>query len=288
MKLTLLLLLSLFSFSVGAQTSYSGSIGPYPIQLVTYLYSDGDARALYAYDKFDTPIRINGKKVGSRLELYERNEQNVVTATLRFENFNPKSSTISGTWVNKDGSKKLNITLNKQFDAEGATDFNQKELLQAEATQTQYFKLLITKSQGDVRVTGVKVLEKKTDRLIQQIDLDCQLMGLDNVSTGDFNFDGLEDFSVFEASYAGPNTSSIYILRLPGLEKYVVSSFTGTSLEFDAATKTIHEHNQCCAGRSHVNATYKVVNNKMVLIEKTCLEYDEEKDDFTEVKCDEN
>jgi len=288
MKPTLVLLFSLLFFSTQAQTSYSGLIDKYPIQLVTYIYSDGDAQAIYAYDKFDTPIRINGKKAGSRLELYERNEKNEITATLRFENFNPKSQAMSGTWLSKDGSKKLNITLNKQFDVEEAADFHQKELMQAESTQTHYFKLLITKSQGEIRVTGVKVLEKKTDRLIQQINLDCQLMGLDNVSIGDFNFDGLEDFSVFESSYAGPNTSSIYILRLPGSEQYEVSDFTGTSLEFDVTTKTIHEHNQCCAGRSHVNATYKVVNNKMVLIKKTCLEYDDKTEDFIEVKCDEN
>jgi hypothetical protein len=288
MKRALLLLFSLLSFCSQAQTSYSGSIDKYPIQLVTYLYSDGDAQAIYAYDKFDTPIRINGKRTGNRLELYERNELNQVSATLRFDNFNPKSPSLTGTWTNKDLSKKLTITLTRQFDVDQSADFAQKEIIQAVSTPMHYFKLLITKSQGEARVTGVKVLEKKTDRLIQQIPLDCQLMGLDNVSIGDFNFDGLEDFSVFESSYAGPNTSSIYILRLPGSEKYVVSDFTGTSLEFDTASKTIHEHNQCCAGRSHVNATYKVVNNKMVLVKRTCLEYDEKKDDFVEVKCEEN
>jgi hypothetical protein len=35
-----------------------------------------------------------------------------------------------------------------------------------------------------------------------------------------------------------------------------------------------------------MNATFKVVNNKMVLIEKKCLEYDDEKEDFIETECE--
>ena len=133
---------------------------------------------------------------------------------------------------------------------------------------------------------GIIIYQKKTDRLIQTIELDCQLFGIDNVSVGDYNFDGIEDFSVFEASYAGPNTSSIYILRKPNSDQYLKSNFSGASLEFDNDSKLIYEHNQCCAGRSHMNAIYKVVNNEMVLVEKKCLEYDDEKEDFIETECE--
>jgi hypothetical protein len=35
-----------------------------------------------------------------------------------------------------------------------------------------------------------------------------------------------------------------------------------------------------------MNATYKVVNNEMVLVEKKCLEYDDEKEDYIETDCD--
>ena len=103
---------------------------------------------------------------------------------------------------------------------------------------------------------------------------------IDNISVGDDNFDGIEDFSVFEISYAGANTSSIYILRNPNSEKYLKSNFSGTSLEFDNDSELIYEHNQCYAGRGYLNATYKVVENKMILIEKKCLENHEEKEDF--------
>ncbi len=285
MRIILLLFFCVLGYAAKSQTSYSGFIGIYPIQLVTNIYSDGDVRAIYAYDNFDTPITINGKKTGNKLELYERNEKNEIEATLTFANFDGKKNSITGVWTNKDLTKNLPITLNKKFDIEYAGNWPQREMLQAASTKDHYFKLLISQEEYAPRVTGVKIFEKKTDRLIQRIDLDCQLWGLENTTTGDFNFDGLEDFSVFESSYAGPNTTSIYILRMQNSENYFVSDFSGTSLDFDPQTKTIHEHNQCCAGRSHINATYKVVNNKMVLIEQTCLEYDEAKEDFVEKKC---
>lgn len=43
------------------QTSYSGFITRYPIELVTDIYSDGDARAIYAYSNYDEPMVINGE-----------------------------------------------------------------------------------------------------------------------------------------------------------------------------------------------------------------------------------
>mgnify|MGYP006915287135 FL=1 len=130
----------------------------------------------------------------------------------------------------------------------------------------------------------MKIFEKKTDRLIQQIHMDCQLVGLDNISTDDYNFDGLPDFAVFESSYAGPNTSSLYFLYNPVTKKFFNSEFSGTSLEFDKDKKCVYEHNQCCAGTSHTTAVYKVVNNKMVLVEQHCYIWSEKKQDLVERK----
>lgn len=207
-----------------------------------------------------------------------------------FDEFQEGKQEIKGKWINSDSSKTYEIVLNKDFDI-GYGDnleWQNRELLQYESTKEHYFKTIITKEKGDfyARISGVNIYQKKTDRLIQTIELDCQLFGIDNVSVGDYNFDGIEDFSVFEASYAGPNTSSIYILRNPNSDQYLKSNFSGTSLEFDNDSKLIYEHNQCCAGRSHMNATYKVVNNEMVLVDKKCLEYDDEKEDFIETNCE--
>jgi hypothetical protein len=165
----------------------------------------------------------------------------------------------------------------------------QKELLQHTTTKDHYFKLLISLSEDGSfqKVSGVKIFEKNTDELIQQIDLDCEWRGIDDVMVNDYNFDGLEDFSVFEASYAGPNTTRVYILKDHGSDKYHLSEITGISLEFDPVSKTISEHNQCCAGKMHMLARYKLKHDKMVLIEKKCWQYDENKEDYLVVECEE-
>ncbi len=282
--------LLLFSIAGKSQSSYSGYLGKFPITLIMYHYSDGVSLAYYAYDNYDSPITINGNFNNGELKLFEKDNSGNITATLIFENFKENNEEIKGRWVKSDNSKTYPILLHKDFDI-GYGDnleWTNKELLQSKSTKEHYFKTIIDKDKGDfyAKISGVKIFEKKTDKLIQTIELDCQLFGIDNVSIGDYNFDGIEDFSVFEASYAGPNTSSIYILRNPNSDKYLKSNFSGTSLEFDNDSKLVYEHNQCCAGRSYMNATYKVVNNEMILVEKKCLEYDEEKEDFIEIECE--
>lgn len=281
----------MFSITGKSQSSYSGYLGTFPITLVMYHYGNGDSRAYYSYNKFDTPITINGILQNNELKLIEENEKGDTSAVLVFKKFNKADKRIKGNWTNSDGTKTYEILLEKDFEIDYGDRVvweNRKELLQSKSTKEHYFKTIITKEKGNfyARISGVKIFQKQTDKLIQTIELDCQLFGIDNISVGDYNFDGLDDFSVFEASYAGPNTSSIYILRDPNSDKYIASNFSGTSLEFDNDTKLIYEHNQCCAGRSHMNATYKVFNNEMILIEQKCLEYDDEKEDFIETDCE--
>ncbi|SHJ28184.1 hypothetical protein SAMN04488096_1391 [Mesonia phycicola] len=290
MRIILLLLIIFTSVSGNSQSSYSGSLGKYPINLIMYHYGDGDSRAYYVYDKFDTPITINGRLEAGELKLFEKDDSEKVFATLIFKDFKESDKTIKGKWISIDKSKTYEISLNKDFDIDYGDniEWESKELIQSKSTKEHYFKTIITKEKGQFygRISGVKIFQKKSDKLIQTIELDCQLFGIDNISVGDYNFDGIDDFSVFEASYSGPNTSSIYILRDSNSDKYLKSNFSGTSLEFDNDSKLIYEHNQCCAGRSHMNATYKVANNEMILIEQKCLEFDEEKEDFIEIECE--
>lgn len=253
-------------------------------------YSDGPSTAYYAYDKYDTPIRIDGKQTEEGLILYEKDAKGVIQATLFFEDFKEEASTVSGEWTKEDAYRSYDIRLTKDFEVAYGEElaWESKALLQFGSTPNHYFKTLITKEAGEfyASVSGVQVWQKGTDKLLQEIELECDLFGIDNVSVGDYNFDGIPDFSVFEASYAGPNTSRIYFLRIPNSQAYTLSDFSGISLEFDEETKQIHEHNQCCGGRSHMNATYQVIDNKMVLMNKTCTEYDEATDDFVEVECE--
>lgn len=291
MKRTLkILTLLLTSFNLFGQTSYSGFIGKYPIELVTNIYSDGDARAIYAYSNHDEPIVINGELKQGKLTLYEKDNNGKSKATITFDNFDTKSNQLEGIWKEQNSIKQLKISLTKNFDIDFGEniEWTAKEIIQPVSLKDKYFKLVISKAKDNfyANVTGVKIFEKKTDKLIQQIDLECELRGLNNISIGDYNFDGIEDFSVFEHSAAGPNTSSLYFLFNPKTRKHFKSSFEGISLEFDPKTKRIYEHNQCCGGRSHMNAEYRVVNNQMVLVKMTCIEYDEKIQDFKKVKCE--
>ncbi|MBO9585100.1 MAG: hypothetical protein J7574_13145 [Flavobacterium sp.] len=287
-KITFLFLLA--TAFVSAQISYKGFIDKYPIEFVSYIYSDGVGSAIYAYSNYDTPIVLKAKLNGKTLVFTEKDKNGKETAKLTFKNYDAKSNQLNGIWKDVNSGKELQINLTKEFDIDYGdnVEWTEKEILQPVSFKDKYFKLVITKEKGSfyAKVSGVKIIEKKTDKLIQKFDLDCELWGLDNMSSGDYNFDGFEDFSVFESSYAGPNTSSIYFLYNPKTGKYFESSFSGTSLEFDASTKRIYEHNQCCAGASVQTAEYKVVNNKMVLIKKTCMEYDGKIQDYKKVKCD--
>lgn len=282
--ITLLILSSTAGFS--QVRIFKGYIDKYPIQLVTYSYSDGVTRAIYSYDKHDSPIIINGRQKNDSVILIEYNDKG--GATLEFSEFKTANKEITGKWISQNKQTIYDIKLTKinEFDSYDSTSFDTLEFLQPYSIDKHYFKLLISKiKREEIRVIGIRIYEKGTDRLIQEISMDCQFWGLENISVGDYNFDGIDDFSVFESSYAGPNTSSIYVLRDPKTEKYFISEISGISLEFDSEAKLIYEHNQCCAGRSHMNATYKLVDNKMILIEQKCLEYDDEKEEFIEKDC---
>jgi|TARA_B110000259_G_scaffold187455_1_gene241736 hypothetical protein len=283
---TILVIFTLLSFAHTRQ--YNGQLDKYNISLSTFSYSNGHVQGIYLYNKFDTPIIINGKLEGNKLTLIEKNNSGGNTATLIFNNYDPNSEILIGKWIATKGDKQFKITLTKTFDFDSYdnSSFKQRELLQSASTKNHYFKLFLSKTTSkETRVTGINIYQKRTDNLIQYLKLDCQYMGLSNISIGDFNFDGLIDFSVFESSYAGSNTSSLYILRNVNSPTYFISEFSGVSLEFDDFTKTILENNQCCGGRSHIKKSYKIIDNKMVLIEQHCFEYDEVINGLVAVKC---
>ena len=278
----------LCSISLLGQTNYKGYIDKYPIELVTQINSSGDTKAIYTYQKYDNPIVINGRQQKDTLILFEKNNQERVTATLTFLNFNEKNKTLSGTWKNLHTGQELSVKLDKEFELENGNNiaWEDREIIQPVSLENIYFKLVVSKSSDNFSpiVSGVKVLQKQTDSLIQFIKLDCQFLGLYDIEIDDYNFDGKKDFSVFEASYAGSNTTRKYFLYDPQMNKFFDSKFAGVSLTFNQKTKQISELNQCCAGRQQTVSKYKVVNNKMVLVEQHCYIWSEKKQEFVERK----
>ncbi len=287
----MILLMALLSFKVAfSQTQYTGTLGVQTIHLFIQTYGDGVVHGVYMYDKYGSPIIVNGKLSDGTLELLEKGSVNNSEAFIKFQQFDPRAQEVKGEWSAKGSEKRIPINLKREFVIEDGEQIEAApvEVIQASATKDHYFKTVVVKRKGDFypQVTGVKVLKKGKNSVLQAINLEAEYRGASNVSVGDYNFDGLEDFSVFEASYAGPNTSSIYLLRNAKTSFYFESGFSGTSLEFDPNAKLIYEHNQCCAGSMGMNATYKVVNNKMKLIQKECYEMNSETGEMKTSRCE--
>ncbi|MGI4736664.1 MAG: XAC2610-related protein [Janthinobacterium lividum] len=256
------------------QASYAGTVGSAPIELVLNDTAEGLLSGVYFYPKFGTPIALSGQLRRGVLTLTEKDARGKASATLTIPAFEAGASQLAGSWHNLATGQSLPIVL---------TATNSRELLQVAALKDSYFKLVLASQPGEAsQVVAVRILAKETNRLVQQVAVDCQLQGVHSVEVGDYNFDGLPDFSVFERSYAGPNTSSLYFLYDPAKRRFVNSGFEGTSLEFDEKAKRVYERNSCCAGTSVTSAVYKVVRNHLVLVVHYCFRWDEKKQELVE------
>jgi len=249
-----------------------GTVGGAPVELALNNTAEGQLTGVYFYSKFGLPIGLGGRLRSGVLTLTEQDARGKATATLTILGFRAGAGRLAGTWRSVATGKSLPVVL---------TAAGSPELLQAEALKDRYFKLVLDGPPGEAsRVVAVKILATKTNRLVQQVAVDCQPQGIYSVQVGDFNFDGLPDFSVFESSYAGPNTSSLYFLYDPARQRFVNSGFEGTSLEFDAKKRRVYEHNSCCAGSSVVTVEYKVVRNKLVELARHCYRWDDKRQEL--------
>ncbi|MDR2230086.1 MAG: hypothetical protein LBE39_11525 [Flavobacteriaceae bacterium] len=274
----------LFMISViNAQTIYTGFIGEYPVEMIVDYDSED---AVYSYTNYDEPIRLNnGTKKNGNL-IFNEKEGGQTKAILTLDNYTTEKNNITGIWKNTKTKNELKITLTKKYSIENGENIQwaDREVLQPESAGDRYFKIVLSKEKDRYYpfISAIKIYEKRTDRLLQKIDVDCSFSGLDNISIDDYNFDGIKDFSVFEASYAGPNTSRIYYLYSKATQQYYESGFSGISLEFDQKKKRIYERNQCCAGTIVTTAEYKVVKDNMVLLSQHCYRWDDRRQKLVE------
>ena len=266
------------------QTRYTGSVGSAAIELTLLDNASTILAGVYTYCKFNHPIALDGTLKQGTCHLVERNSHGKATAALTIAGLAATSRTVAGSWKNLATGQQLPVTLTRVWEDDGASEAS-RELLQVASLPNTYFRIVLTGSPAYLdQVEAVRLFDKKTNRLVQRVPVSCASQGLHSVSVGDFNFDGHPDFSVFESSYAGPNTSSLYFLFDPVTKRYVESGFTGTSLEFDGSTKRVYETNSCCAGSSVQHFTYKIVRNQMVLVAQHCLKWDEKKQALVERK----
>ena len=279
----------ILAHAAAGQIRYAGRISTAPISLTLLDDGAGTVAGVYTYARFDTPIALDGTLRQGMLRVTERNRRGNATATLTIPGFAMACKTAQGTWKILATGQQLPLTLTSLSAADASepdATLNQHGLLQDESLPNCNFEIVLAGEPAGYgsEVTAVRLLEKKTRRLVQQVPVSCQSHGLRSVGVGDFNFDGYPDFSVFESSYAGPNTTSLYFLYDPATKRYVDSGFTGTSLEFDEQKKRIYEHNSCCAGTSVTSAEYRVLHNRMVLVAQHCYRWDDKKQALVERK----
>ncbi len=297
-KIFTIFLIMMISHLVG-QTNYTGFIGKQPIEIIINILYDNQVHAIYAYKKYHEPINLTGSLHHDTLKLVEDS-----SAVLTFNNFTGEGKIVKGIWKSVKTKKQFEVSLNKDFELEhtDTVEYQNREILQSESLKNEYFKLSISKNKGEYypNVNEIKIYNKKTDSLVQQFDVECELdFSFDEISINDYNLDGYKDFSVFEARYANGSTSRIYFLFNPETKKFYDQGFAETNLEF-YSDSTIHSENSCCGHSIMSSSEFKLEGNKLILIyekeskfdtetfdliEEHCFSWDKIKDERIEIKC---
>ena len=158
-------------------------------------------------------------------------------------------------------------------EADNAEWYN--KISEEQEMENYMLQLVTSKKKDNYDATWVcmQIFDKQNNKFIQELDLspyDFNAPYKDVIGSGDFNFDGFEDFSLFGGYAAGPNTFSCYFLYDPEKHIFTSSEISGVSLEFWDSEKLIYERNQCCAGSQYSERFFKVVNNRMVMVEEHC------------------
>lgn len=285
-------LLSLTAGTAAGQASYIGKLSGAPIELLVAPLSSGTG--VYLYTKIGTPIILRSDLRHGVLTLTEYAADRLLTtqsllstkykpvATLTIAKFSFDAPVLRGTWRSLATGKQLPLALTLVAGPNDAgTAAAPPTALQNESTPLYYFKTLLTGKASDpaTRVGAVQVIEKKTNRVLQQFPVNCRAIGQGSVSVDDYNFDGMPDFSIYEDDherphFAGSNTTSQYFLYDPTTRQFVASDFQGIGLTFDAKKKRVYECTPAPTRLAMTKAEYRVLDNHLVLVAKRCFDWD--------------
>ncbi|MDR0579471.1 MAG: hypothetical protein LBG21_02600 [Campylobacteraceae bacterium] len=147
----------------------------------------------------------------------------------------------------------------------------------------------------------ISIFDKTSKKFIQvfrDIESQCNFLYADTgddkekefdmkcLENGDYNFDGIEDFSLFRQFYSAGNTDNFYYLYDPKKKEFFLSDISGMNLEFDYKNKIIIETDRCCSGSLMQVTKHKIAENKMTKIETRCYKYENwEGEDYSEYDC---
>ncbi len=191
--------------------NYKGTIGNYPITLSIQITEDYfgekdkkefNINAVYKYDKYNNPIKLEAILKNNKIRLYE-NHEDQQTAVLEFDFSEPIST---GYWTNSKNKKRLALNLkyiSKLNDKTGNDVFEAVEILQLYALKDYYFMGVYSKGENEMRarMERIKIMNKKDDTLFQIMDFNDLDLSVGNIVTIIYQNITVNDF----------NNSQVYI-----------------------------------------------------------------------------
>lgn len=233
-----------------------------------------DREGVYIYNKYKVPIPLEIEKDKEKLILKSNDE------IFYFENYDKKKDKIRGKW--KKGDKELLVNLEKRLDTDFSLGIDKIiEIPMFRSTKNEYFWVKISKDEKNrwsrTFVDEILIYDKKTKKILQKIDTKDEefntFIGIKSLDIGDYNFDGVIDFSMFGSFFTGPNTISNYFLKNKKNGKYeLAESYSYTSLSFDEKEKKVYSESSSGAGQYRDTVTFIVEGNILIPIEKSSLE----------------
>jgi hypothetical protein len=218
-----------------SQTIYSGYVGKAAVEMVLETpnqFKDTEyINGIYIYNGYNEPISIAGYYRKHAFVLDEGPDEGFV-----FSAFDIKDSIVRGTWRNQKTKVELPVALKKIHEIGSyplsPTDSafrGEVDLLQICFDSTFLFKIEVS---FDAAVYGIKIISKKTGKLFQEIEVDCQYngaLGINSIQCGTYA-DGVKSFSIFKSAHFRPDVWSEYLLfrfdpakkqfRYSGIEKH--------------------------------------------------------------------
>ncbi len=162
--------------------NFKGTIDKYPITLSIQVRQgyfgeqekrDFNVIGVYKYDKYNTPIRLEGKInfKNNKALLYEISN-NKYSAIFEFDF---SKSKISGIWKNLSTNKRLILHLDfvsQLIDTTDKNEYSNIEILQTNSLSDFYFVGNYSKLEEDRRaqMNSLKIIQKRDNKIFQTID----------------------------------------------------------------------------------------------------------------------
>jgi len=268
-----------------AQIIYSGIIENHRVNLVV---SDKFDKAYFTFDKIEKPIFVYGRCVSKMLLLNGTLDSLKQNVSIYSSNFDSLSANLNVS-IEFGTIQKFKGNLKKEFNIRELKESTQYELLESKTTNSNYFKLLLLKENNEIQLKRINVFDKKSDKLLQSIDMNYSF-SQNNLEVFDYNFDGIEDFSLVERISIS-DTCRVYFFKISQTNQYFKSEISGCSLKFNSDLKTIEKFEGIPKNDSIVvfeTTTFILKNNNLFQVDKKCQEFNGHKGEYINIKCEKN